>query len=135
MSSLQTKKIFMISHLVTGMLVYLFYASSFASRDQSEIIRGLILTPILLMAVGWLVFFKVSTNLNYTIVTVILSSFLWVLALGYFIESASSSRPFGQEFILSVKFALLAMLISSPILFVGAVVQFWLIKFMQKKHS
>jgi hypothetical protein len=85
------------------------------------------------MIVAWLVSLRLSSNLKFTVTTVCLSSFLWVLALGYFIESAESTRPFWQELILSVKFAFLAMFISSPVLIIGAVVQFWIINAFQKR--
>ncbi len=129
----RTKLIFILSHLVVGMFVYLCFASTFASRDQLEIIRGIIITPLLLMVVAWLVSFQITSNLKFTIATVCLSSFLWVMALGYFIESTSTTRPFWLDLILTVKFAALAMFFSSPVLIIGAGVQFWLIKVLQKR--
>ena len=132
MKSIKTTRVLIFSHVITGIVVYLFYAGSFAARDDSEIVRGIIFTPLLLVLVGSLVSIRISFPLKFTLVTVPLSSLFWVISLQYLIETPQVRRPIGEDMILSLKFAFFAMFLSSPVLFAGAIVQLCLIKILQK---
>lgn len=132
MKAVTQKKILIISHLISGLIVFIFYALPFAARDHQELLRAVIVTPILLLLVA-LTVSKITTNpIKFTLISTIASAICWVLALGYIIDGSMLSRPIFTGLIASIKFSLFAVILSAPVVVIGGLFQYGIIKTLKR---